>query len=481
MATAGAADDVLLWTLRSGRPVGRPRRYSPSLVPGAVAQPRRTDPGRRGRRGHRDRRRRHVAPPRDPPRDRDRPVAHASRQTAASSSAAAPRAGRDCGPPTPGGPPPASWPATPESRPGGPSAPTVACWRPAAPTAPPACSTWPPSGPSVRRCPALRTARSRRCSRPTARTCSLITDAGRALPLGHPPVLMGASRLRRSPAAGSPGPSGTMRCPSATTLPPASACKGGGRASACRAIRAKRRQKWLANVCVVVDAAHLRQLVRVALDPALELGDRDQDELPREHDLQLGLHLALEVVDADAERGGGLAARERVARNRRQRPCRSSRRQSSRPKPRSRRAIRSATRSAARSSRRASRARFSRSCSCGAHRARVPRSTRRAWLSSTRARRPRVDASGAAGRSACNPPMSPRRRWRDARARRSRQPALAGGSPRCSGAHAPAGVDGEHLAGARLQARGEPRDRIALARIAVGANSARASSGRALR
>jgi WD40 repeat protein len=31
MATVGAGDAVLLWTLRSGRPVGRPRRYSPSL------------------------------------------------------------------------------------------------------------------------------------------------------------------------------------------------------------------------------------------------------------------------------------------------------------------------------------------------------------------------------------------------------------------------------------------------------------------
>jgi WD40 repeat protein len=31
MATAAAGDAVLLWTLRSGRPVGRPRRYSPSL------------------------------------------------------------------------------------------------------------------------------------------------------------------------------------------------------------------------------------------------------------------------------------------------------------------------------------------------------------------------------------------------------------------------------------------------------------------
>jgi WD40 repeat protein len=31
MAAAAAGDAVLLWTLRSGRPVGRPRRYSPSL------------------------------------------------------------------------------------------------------------------------------------------------------------------------------------------------------------------------------------------------------------------------------------------------------------------------------------------------------------------------------------------------------------------------------------------------------------------
>ena len=53
---------------------------------------------------------------------------------------------------------------------------------------------------------------------------------------------------------------------------------------------------WLANVGVVVHAAHLRQLVRVALDPAPELGDRDEDQLPRDHDLQLRLHLALKVL-----------------------------------------------------------------------------------------------------------------------------------------------------------------------------------------
>ena len=64
---------------------------------------------------------------------------------------------------------------------------------------------------------------------------------------------------------------------------------------------ARRCHKWLANVSVVVHAAHLSQLVRVALDPALELGDRDEYQLPGDHDLQLGLHLALEVVEADAE------------------------------------------------------------------------------------------------------------------------------------------------------------------------------------
>ena len=38
---------------------------------------------------------------------------------------------------------------------------------------------------------------------------------------------------------------------------------------------------------------------RVPLHPSLELSHGDQDELAREHDLQFGLDLALEVVEAD--------------------------------------------------------------------------------------------------------------------------------------------------------------------------------------
>ena len=37
MATASAVDPVLVWTLRSGRPVGRPRRYFSSLDAGGVS------------------------------------------------------------------------------------------------------------------------------------------------------------------------------------------------------------------------------------------------------------------------------------------------------------------------------------------------------------------------------------------------------------------------------------------------------------
>jgi hypothetical protein len=43
------------------------------------------------------------------------------------------------------------------------------------------------------------------------------------------------------------------------------------------------------------------QRVRVALDPAFELGDRDEDELTRENDLELRLDSALEVVEADPD------------------------------------------------------------------------------------------------------------------------------------------------------------------------------------
>src|SRR4051794_3917710 len=78
----------------------------------------------------------------------------------------------------------------------------------------------------------------------------------------------------------------------------------------------------------------LDDAVSVALNPSLELGDWDQDELPGDHDFELGLHLALEVVDADPQRGGGLAARERVARDRRERPGLGAGHQISLPKSR---------------------------------------------------------------------------------------------------------------------------------------------------
>jgi hypothetical protein len=41
--------------------------------------------------------------------------------------------------------------------------------------------------------------------------------------------------------------------------------------------------------------------VRFALNPAFKLGDRDEDELARENDLELRLNPALEVVEADPE------------------------------------------------------------------------------------------------------------------------------------------------------------------------------------
>jgi hypothetical protein len=41
--------------------------------------------------------------------------------------------------------------------------------------------------------------------------------------------------------------------------------------------------------------------MRVALNPTLELGNRDENELTREDDLEFWLHPSLEVVEADAE------------------------------------------------------------------------------------------------------------------------------------------------------------------------------------
>jgi hypothetical protein len=43
---------------------------------------------------------------------------------------------------------------------------------------------------------------------------------------------------------------------------------------------------------------------RIALYPAFELGQWDEDELSAQDDLQVRLHLALEVIDAHAQRGG---------------------------------------------------------------------------------------------------------------------------------------------------------------------------------
>src|SRR4051812_37975716 len=90
------------------------------------------------------------------------------------------------------------------------------------------------------------------------------------------------------------------------------------------------------SVAAVPNAArrYFGQLIGVALNPALEFGDRDQDELPSDHDLELGLHLSLEVVDADPQRRGGLTARERVAGDRRQWPSLGAGHQISFPKSR---------------------------------------------------------------------------------------------------------------------------------------------------
>ena len=59
----------------------------------------------------------------------------------------------------------------------------------------------------------------------------------------------------------------------------------------------------------------LDEVPRVSLHPALELGEWDQNELSAQHDLQVGLHLALGVIDAHAQRGGRFLSRDGVAGN----------------------------------------------------------------------------------------------------------------------------------------------------------------------
>src|SRR4051794_34595074 len=56
-------------------------------------------------------------------------------------------------------------------------------------------------------------------------------------------------------------------------------------------------------------------MVGVALDPALELGGRDQNELAGDDHFELGLDTALEVVEAEPERRRRLTTGERVARD----------------------------------------------------------------------------------------------------------------------------------------------------------------------
>ena len=48
---------------------------------------------------------------------------------------------------------------------------------------------------------------------------------------------------------------------------------------------------------------------RVALDPALELCERNQHKLPTQHDVQIRLHSSLEVVDAHPQRGSSFLPR----------------------------------------------------------------------------------------------------------------------------------------------------------------------------
>jgi hypothetical protein len=64
------------------------------------------------------------------------------------------------------------------------------------------------------------------------------------------------------------------------------------------------------------ETRRLQQVPSVVLYPALELGERDQDELPGADDSQVRLHAALEVIDADAQRCSRFPPRERRARNR---------------------------------------------------------------------------------------------------------------------------------------------------------------------
>jgi hypothetical protein len=56
--------------------------------------------------------------------------------------------------------------------------------------------------------------------------------------------------------------------------------------------------------------------VSVAVDPALELGEWDQQAAPAADHPQVVQHVMLEEVDADAEGRGGLCLRQRKARDR---------------------------------------------------------------------------------------------------------------------------------------------------------------------
>ena len=229
MATGRAhGDAVLLWTLRSGRPVGRPRRYSPSLGAGTC---------------------------RSAPTGGRWP---SRRRAWASRSSTWPRCGAARSLPGTETVPLARF--TPDGRflvggsyKGWARLWSTETWRPASRTL--AGHTGERAGQSVSpdgrtlatgstdgtiRLFDLRTQRPlgaplpgpaqppgrARSSRPTAPTCSPSPTPG-APTAGTCARPHGRGTPATSPAARSPGPSGTTRCPSATTRPPASACKNG--------------------------------------------------------------------------------------------------------------------------------------------------------------------------------------------------------------------------------------------------------------
>ncbi len=192
---------------RRDDPSGRPFAGS-SADHGRVAQPRRPHAGHHATTvlGCRDPRRAHAPAAARPVRS-PRPcgTTRASRPTGASSWAEAGRAGRSCGRPRRGSPSVAGSPATPAAWNGSRSAPTAAPSPPAARTAPSGSGTCAGSNRSPPRCPACRTGRSSRSSRPTVRTCSRSTAKAGGRTAGTCARPLGRSTRVRSPAARSRG------------------------------------------------------------------------------------------------------------------------------------------------------------------------------------------------------------------------------------------------------------------------------------